>query len=808
MSKIRAAIDLRFEGLGIWAFRWRWLILVIVLGLTAFMVSRLPHTTFDMSTEAFLHEDDPSIIRYNEYRDQFGRDEMIMIAIKPKNVFDIDFLSTLEAFHTELEYNVPYLNDITSLINARRTTGTEGELIVEDLLEEMPETEEQMEALRESVLSNPFYKNLLVSEDGSFTTVVIKSDAYSSEGTKDAFETGLGGDDMFQTDIVAPQDKERIPLTNAENSKMITAVREIMDKYNSPEFPLYLTGSPVITDYLKKTMQKDMARFTLAAIVCISLLLYLLFRRLSGVAIPLLVVFLSVIYTFALMELTDTPLKLPLVILPSFLLAIGIGASVHLMAIFYKHYNGVPKREAVKKAMGHSGLPIAMTSLTTSAGLASFSQAELAPVADLGFFASIGVLISLVFTVFLTPALIGILPLKRQVKKNLPNKMGTMDRILKACGDFAVNHNKAVLLLTALILALGIIGITRMKITHHVLHWFPENSEIRTNTEMIDKEMNGSLALEVVLDTGKENGLYEPEFLNRLELLADRVMEYEPEVEGVFIGKTIDLTDILKEINQALNNNDPEYYAIPQNRKLVAQELFLFENSGSDDLEDMVDSPFSKTHLTIKVPWNDTVSFIGFFSYLSEQLETIFGDDVETEVTGIMQLMMTTVYAMMKSTMNSYAIAVVVITLLMIILIGKLSMGLLSMIPNLTPIITTLGIMGWFGINLDMFSMLIGSIAIGLAVDDTIHFFHNFKKYYDATGKVKTAVEETLTSTGRAMLVTTLVLATGFWLFMFATMQNLFYFGLLTGMTLIFAFLADIIIAPALMRSVIRADKS
>lgn len=121
------------------------------------------------------------------------------------------------------------------------------------------------------------------------------------------------------------------------------------------------------------------------------------------------------------------------------------------------------------------------------------------------------------------------------------------------------------------------------------------------------------------------------------------------------------------------------------------------------------------------------------------------------------------------------------------------------MIPNLFPIILTLGLMGWLEINLDMFTLLIGSIAIGLAVDDTIHFFHNFRKYHEQTENVRKAVEETLLTAGRAMLVTTLVLATGFWIFMLATLNNVFYFGLLTGITLVFAFLADVLLAPAIL---------
>jgi len=160
---------------------------------------------------------------------------------------------------------------------------------------------------------------------------------------------------------------------------------------------------------------------------------------------------------------------------------------------------------------------------------------------------------------------------------------------------------------------------------------------------------------------------------------------------------------------------------------------------------------------------------------------------------------MRTVSAMMHSTLKSYGVAVVIITILMILLIGRFRIGVLSMAPNLFPIVLILGLMGWTGIKLDMFTMLIGSIAIGLAVDDTIHFFHNFRKYYEEGGNVRNAVLDTLTTAGRAMLTTTMVLAIGFWLFMFASMNHLFNFGLLTGTTLVFAFLADILLAPALL---------
>lgn len=796
MGRLRMVIDAWFERFAWKCINHKKMIILVVVLLTGFMVMQLPKITFDMSNEAFLHKTDPSILMYNQFREQFGRDEMIVIMLKPANIFDLRFLENLKKFHHELQDNVPHLNDITSLVNARITKGAEGELRVEELLDRFPESAEDLAELKSSVLSNPMYTNLLISEDGSLTTVLIKSDAYSSEPSS---ETSAGNtlSDVVTDDGFAGNNNKRL-LTNEENAALVAAVREIIAKYNTPDFPVYLSGSPVVTDFLKQTMQKDMGKFTLLAILGIAVFLFIFFRRLSGVVLPLTTVLLSVVYTFALMSLTKTPVKVPLVILPSFLLATGIGASVHFMTIFFQTFKQGNKREAISKTLAHSGLPIVMTSLTTAAGLLSFVQATLAPAADLGIFAAAGVTISLVFTIVLVPALISLFPIK-PLNRQSSNQKSLVVKSLIRIGKAAVDYRWLVLGVTVVIFIISAFGIMRLSITHHVLLWFPKGSEIRDNTELIDSKMKGTLAIEVILDTKKENGLYDPAFLNRLEQLSKRVMAYSPRIQGMFIGKTISLVDLLKEINQALNENKPEFYSIPQDRTLVAQELFLFENSGSDDLKDMVDSQFSKTHLTIKVPWNDSVSYLDFFQFLDRNLEELFGNEVDIHVTGVTEMLMKTAYAMMKSTLQSYGIALVLISLMMVLLLGKLKIGLLSMVPNVTPIVLTLGLMGWFGINLDMFSMLIGSIAIGLAVDDTIHFFHNFKKHFDATGNVHAAVENTLASTGVAMLTTSLVLVTGFWLFMFATLQNLFLFGFLTGITLIFAFLADIVLSPALL---------
>ena len=416
--------------------------------------------------------------------------------------------------------------------------------------------------------------------------------------------------------------------------------------------------------------------------------------------------------------------------------------------------------------------------------------------ADLGKFAGTGVLLAMVYTLVLLPALLAIVPIKANKEKIDEPKATATDRLLTAIGKIATGYPYTILLVSAIILALSIAGAIKIRFSHDVLSWFPETNPVRIATKKIDQELRGSISLEIIVDTEKENGLYEPDILNRLEESAKYLETLK--VGEIFAGKAWSLTTILKEINRALNENRKEFYTIPQDRKLIAQELLLFENSGSDDMEDFTDSQLSKARLMIKVPFKDAVAYSNFLDVVQGHFQRFYPDE-KIITTGMSTLLFRTVSNAIDSMARSYLYAFIIITILMILLIGHLRIGLLSMVPNLAPIIVTLGLMGWFKIPMNLFTMLVGNIAIGLAVDDTIHFMHNFRRYFEETGDAKFAVMETLHTAGRAMLVTSCVLSIGFFIFVFATMNNLFHFGLLTGFTIVMALVADYFIAPALM---------
>jgi len=259
-----------------------------------------------------------------------------------------------------------------------------------------------------------------------------------------------------------------------------------------------------------------------------------------------------------------------------------------------------------------------------------------------------------------------------------------------------------------------------------------------------------------------------------------------------------------KEIHQALNENREEFYAIPSDRELVAQELLLFENSGSDDLEDLVDSRFQVARLTMKLPMVDAVGFEDLLAQVEPAFAETLGDRAGYTITGNWAILGQTINALVRSLSRTYVMAFLTIAPLMMILLGSLRLGALSMLPSVGAIVVTVGLMGWAEIPLDAFTLMVGSVALGLAVDDTIHFMHNFRRAYSRTGDSRSAVRTTLESTGQALLFTSLVISAGFLVYMFASMKNLYFFGLLTAIAIAVAFLANVTLAPALVTLVAR----
>jgi hydrophobe/amphiphile efflux-3 (HAE3) family protein len=666
--------------------------------------------------------------------------------------------------------------------------------LLEGWLDEWPEdAARQVVGLRERVFANPLYIDTLVSRNARLTVVTIKPFTYSAIGQEDAL---AGFDDGGQAGGTA--EDEAPLLTAAENDALMVALYDVVERFEGDDFPAHIAGALAISDHINRSLISDMGKFMGACIAVIIALLFVLFRRVSGSLLPIGVVLLSVLAAIGIMVFLEIPASTTVQILPVFLLTVGVCDAVHILTITYQRLAAGDSREdAIAYAIGHSGLAVVMTSLTTAAGMMSFITAEMAPVAQLGTIAPIGVLLALAYSLVLLPAILAVVPLEAPKQGGGRSAGAALTRALVRIGEFAADHPKRVLAGAAVFMAVSLLGASQARFSHYALRWFDEDDPMRVSAELVDRELRGSLSLEVVIDTGRENGLHDPDVLRRIEM----AMHFAEQMESgeIFVGKAISVVDILKETHQALNENQSDYYRLPDDRRLIAQELLLFESSGPEDMQEWVDPQYRTARISLRAPFVDAMLYQPFIDEVEAGMRQILGDEIEVEMTGFMPVLAGVVSSMIVSMGRSYVFALLVITPMMIVLLRSIQLGLLSMIPNLMPVIFTLGLMGALGITLDASTIMIGAMVIGLAVDDTIHFTHKFRIYYDELGDSRAAIRETLSSTGAALLFTSLVLASGFGVMMLATTVNTRNFGLLAALASLVAFVADVLVAPALM---------
>ncbi|MFO7559381.1 MAG: MMPL family transporter [Desulfobacterales bacterium] len=802
MSNLKLTIEKHFETLGHKLYHHRLKTILLVFLAVGALISQLPKITVDTSAESLLRKDDKSVLVYNEFKDEFGSANITLIGVQSSNIFSNAFLQRLKSFQEDLEKEVPYIEDITSLINVRNTRGEDDTLYVDSLLEQWPQTESDLNHLKERALKHPYYVDNVISRDGALTAIIIKTRAIIQPQEVLSEELDDFEENAIPDLMPDKEEEEKNYFSEKENQEFIRAVESVIKRYDAPDFAIALTGGPPVSEIFDRATRKDFSvSFVLTTSVVI-LFLIILFQRVSGVILPFIPIYGALFATISLMAIFKSPLTLFTTILPAFLIAVGVADSIHILAVFYRNFEqGKSKEDAIAYAMGHSGLAIVMTTLTTAAGLLSFSYSELAALASLGIFAATGVMLALIFTLILIPPLIALFPMKRKRKK-VRSRTDRMDRVLLFFADFSYKHPTKIILISSLIFAVTLAGLSELRLSHNVMGYFPDHMAIKHDNKLVDDKLKGTLVLIALVDTKQENGLYEPDILKRIETVTRRLLKLQG--NEIYVGKVFSIIDIIKETNLALHDNDPNFYALPEDRETIAQELLLFENSGSDDLEQIVDIRYSKSPITIKIPYVDIIYIEQMIEDIEQVFEDVFDDRVEITLTGLTSILSRVLPAAQRSMAKSYLIAFVVITIMMIVLIGSFKFGLFSMIPNLLPITMIMGIMGLIGVPLDMNSLMIGSVAIGLVVDDTMHFMYNFRKYYGLSGNVHEAIRETLLGTGRAILITSLVLSASFFSIMGSTLKSSINFGFYTGLVILAALLADFLLAPALMTLLLR----
>ncbi|MEZ4469367.1 MAG: MMPL family transporter [bacterium] len=672
------------------------------------------------------------------------------------------------------------IEETRSLINARRTRSSAEGIEVGEWLDPMPSAEE-LPALKALILADPTLVGNVVGRDGRHAVIMVR------------------------TQFMSEQDSIRV---NAE-------VTRIAQAHEAPGFHTQINGMHALSASLNTLMMSDLQRMLVASIVLMVGVLIFLFRHPLGVAVPLMVVMFAAANTFGMMALSGIYVTMLSNILPAFLFCVGLGDSVHLISVYRDGLRqGLDSHSAVVHAVSHTGVPVFFTSLTTMVGLASFKLASMEAIQDMGMAGAFGVGMAMIHSLVFLPIMLSFNK-KARLGARPPGKPDFLDRWLLRCNDLSglrgdagtgpvppvmrVRRNR-VLLLTLVLLGASVLGMRLVRVWHNPLSWMPPDTPIVVATNDLDAHVGGTATVNFLIDGAPGKGVKDRDLLIALDHLAEHISAYRDAAEGAIVGNIISVADVVKETNRALHGGDPAAYQIPETQRGVADAFFLFENAGPDELRLLATNDLSRGQMTIRIKWLEAWSYRPLIAHIEEGLQKFLPEGARVQATGSVYTLLTTIGSLIGDLLRSFGTAFLAITILMTLLLRSLKLGLIAMVPNLLPIAFIMGIMGVAGIPIDMNTLLIASIAIGIAVDDTIHFLHHFRLYHDRSANVEDAIGFSMRHSGRAMVSTSLILLIGFSAYMGSQMVNIVRFGLLVGLTSAMALIVDLIVTPALLR--------
>jgi hypothetical protein len=703
--------------------------------------------------DSWFSPSDPAYRFYKEFQKRFANDMFFVVVFRDDGLFSSENL-TLIAELTERLEKLPYVRQVTSLTNVEYLEGREDALIVEPLVPDLDRLDPS--AVRAKALSKPLYRGVLISEDGAATAI-------------------LG---------------ELLPVVSmTQEMKLVNGLNAVISEIEARTGKrFYLGGYPVLDVEIMKAAEQDGLKFLPLTIGVVFLVLWLAFRRFGPAALSFVSVVIALAWTFGLYAALGNAYSVLTSILPVILISIGIADAVHILVHYYEELSlGRPRGEALRFTMRKMLRPCLFTTLSTGAGFLSFLSSEIPIVRLTGLFAATGIGLAFVLTVLVLPAALSFLRAPRETAGR--QAQGVLLQALKRLGPWTARHPRAILAGSVVALGIGLLGITQLSTETTNLLLLKDGHPLRASYDFIERNLTGLSNLEVIVE-GERDALRTPALLEKLDRLSAKIAQ-EPG-----LTKTISIVDYVKEINRALHGDDPEYYSIPDTARAVAQSLLLYEFAGGDELRDYVSGDYSAGRLTALFR---TMSSRESAALQARVLDYARELELPVKVTGTIALLEAMEQKVTISQVRSLGIALFLIAGLMALLLHSWKLGLLSLVPNALPILLMFAVMGFAGIPLDAATSIVAGLALGIAVDDTIHYLTRFRRELRQAKSYREALIRTTRTVGRAIVFTSVILFAGFSVLLLGTFKGTIYFGLLIGLAMAFALVGDLVLLPALL---------
>jgi predicted RND superfamily exporter protein len=718
---------------------------------------------FDNSIESYFLESD--LRDYNRFLDEFGTDEIVVVAFGGEDVFTVDNFALIGTLSRKLE-ELPHVRRVISLTTAQVVSGRDDSVDFRDLTPVLPSTTRELAQIRSRAFGDPIIPGTLVSPDGRNTAIVAEIDH-------------IIGEFDYKVELL----------------ERVRAILAALESETGKTFSI--AGTAVLDDAVFRYTERDQALFFPVMIVLIVSIMYLMFGRVATALLPLAVVGISVVWTYGFMSLMGYKINIISTIIGPLLMSVGIADSMHIIADYLQESSRreASALESIQRSFRNVLGPCVITSVTTILGLLALLSADLVPVRQFGLVAAAGVLAALLVTMLLLPILLALIPVSR-VLSGERIQAGRFTGILSWLGAWKGRRSAIVLIACAAAVPLTAYSLRHLTLGTNSLDYFRGNDSVRSDTEWIDGKIGGTTSLEFLIEADAVDALTDPSLLEKIESF----QAYLREVPG--ITKVFSVTDVLKTLNRAFHGGEERAFRIPDSPILVAQELLIVE--GSADLDALLSRDRSQARISARVAMDASRELAHQMPEVEARMRRTFGEAATVTPTGIVYLMHQMEGYLLSTQVKSFLVAFAVVTVVMAAALGSLKLGALAMIPNLLPIAIALALMPVLGIPLDVGTVMIAGVALGLVVDDTTHFLYRFKEQRRHGADTREAIAGAINLTGRPIIFTSIVLALGFSVLILGSFNPVVNFGILAGLVIALAVFFDLVVLPALVGSLRR----
>jgi hypothetical protein len=745
------------------------LYLIILIGLvTAFLGYHIQFIQWSYDLANIVPDKDPEMVYLKQFKKTFGEDGNIMaIGLKDSAVYEVEQFQRYRFLADELNRldGVTSVLGLPNLMKLEKNNSSKS-FELKSIFPEIPNDQETLDSLLGKINEMKFYSGQLINQENGATLLLITLDR----------------------NVINSEDRNKLVydiILAGEQFEEVTGI------------DVRFAGLPYVRSHNMVKIKNELNKFLIFSIIITGIVLFSFFRSLKAVFFPLIIIGVSVVWGVGLLSIFGFEITVLTGLIPSIIVVIGIPNSVYMLNKYHQEYakNG-DQTEALSRIIRRIGIVTLITNFTTAVGFFVLVFTQITILTEFGIIAGINILATFVVSIILIPALFSyVKPPSGRHLKHLDLK--PLKYILFILDHIVHRHRKVIFFFTLVVVVIASYGLSQMKAVSFMVDDLPEKSEVKTDLAFFEENFSGIMPLEIVVDTGNKKGVQNLRNLRQID-------QFEAFLDSIeYISQPVSVVSFIKGTRQAFYNHSPAFYSLPNSRDQGFIFRYLKEDADTENIsKNFVDTTGQKIRISLKVAdigSNKMDSLVN--DVIRPRIGEIFGESkMQVDITGTTLMFIKGNKFLIDNLITSMIVAFFIIAVIMSMLFRNFKMIIISLIPNIIPLLVTGGIMGYFGIPLKPSTALIFSIAFGISVDDSIHFLAKyrqelfFNKFF-----VPIAVSKSLKETGVSMIYTSIILFCGFIIFVGSEFGGTVALGKLTSITLFFAMVTNLVVLPALL---------